>query len=121
MFPRDVLPGFDCETQGRDEIANGTLFGAELIVSTNVTPDTVILMDAADFVTATGDTPEWDVSDVATIHEEDTTPLAINGGVAASPVRSLWQTASIGIRMIWPLSWAMRRTGMVAALSGVAW
>ncbi len=107
----------------RDEVANGTLFGASLIVSTNVAPDHVIAVDAADFVTATGDSPEWNVSDVATIHEEDTAPLPIvdGAGVAAKPVRSLWQTASIGIRMIWPLTWAMRRAGMVAALSGVGW
>lgn len=105
----------------RDEVSQGRLFKADVIESTDVPADTIILIDVADFVTATGDAPEWDVSDVATIHEEDTTPLAINGGTPATPVRSLWQTASIGIRMILPLTWAMRRPGMISAITGAAW
>ena len=106
----------------REEVARGTLFGAQIISSTHVPGDIVILIDVADFVTATGDTPEWNVSDVATIHEESATPLPIvAGGTAATPVRSLWQTATVGIRMILQITWAMRRAGMVAALSGVGW
>jgi len=35
------------------------------------------------------------------------------GPTTADPVRSLWQTASTGIRMILPVSWTMARTGMV--------
>lgn len=95
------------------------------IVSGNVVNKTVIALDASDFVTVTGDTPEFDVSDQATLHMEDTAPLPIVGGggtpVTASPVRSLWQTASIGVRMIWDINWAMRRTGLVAKITDVTW
>ncbi len=86
----------------------------------------LIAVDAADFASATGDTPEYDVSEQATIHEEDTTPLAIGTTgtppVVAVPIRSLWQTDTIGVRMTWlDSNWAMRRTGMVSFISGVTW
>ena len=50
---------------------------------------------------------------------EDTTPLPIatgaqGSGVLATPTRSLWQTDSLGLRMIMDLNWALLRTGTVA-------
>jgi HK97 family phage prohead protease len=105
--------------------ALGEKVNVTFIESATVPADTVIALDATDFVSTTGDTPEFDVSDQATLHMEDTTPLPIVGGggtpVTASPVRSLWQTASIGVRMIWDINWAMRRAGMVAKVSAVTW
>ena len=96
-----------------------------IVQSTVVPAGMLIMVDAADFASATGDTPEFDVSDVATIHEEDTTPLAIGTAgtpaVVAAPVRSLWQTASIGVRMLLDMNWTMRRAGMVAWMQGVTW
>jgi HK97 family phage prohead protease/HK97 family phage major capsid protein len=106
---------------------NGQMANVPYITSGNVPMDEIWLVDAADFVTANGDNPEFDVSDVATIHEEDTNPLpiiaqdAVPAAVASSPVRSLWQTYSVGVRMVLPISWAMRRTGMVAVITGVQW
>jgi HK97 family phage major capsid protein/HK97 family phage prohead protease len=110
----------------RDEVNSGRLIGFSFIVSNNVPADKVILVDAADFASATGDIPAFDVSDVATLHMEDTAPLPLatgaqGAGVVATPMRSLWQTASVGVRMIQDLSWGMRRTGMVSVITGVAW
>jgi hypothetical protein len=55
--------------------------------------DTVFFVDAADFFTASGDEPRFDVSDQATLHMEDTTPLAIgtagSPNTVAAPVRSI--------------------------------
>ncbi len=89
------------------------------------TPGTVALVDAADFFTATGDEPRFDVSDQATLHMEDTAPQAIGTvgtpNVVAAPVRSLFQTDSLGLRMILDLNWTMRRAGMVAFVAGVTW
>ncbi|WP_323130491.1 hypothetical protein [Sinorhizobium medicae] len=103
----------------------GRRLNLRFIVSPTVPVNTVIAVDAADFASATGDMPEYDVSDQATIHEEDTTPLPIVGGggtpVTASPVRSLWQTASIGVRMLLDMNWSMRRAGMVAWMENVTW
>jgi len=107
----------------------GQRLGVTFLQSTTVPAGMVIAVDAADFASAAGDSPEFDVSDQATIHEEDVAPLPIVGGTVqppvigsiAAPVRSLWQTASIGVRMLLDMNWAMRRTGMVAWMSPVVW
>jgi HK97 family phage major capsid protein/HK97 family phage prohead protease len=111
----------------RDEIQNGRLFGYEYVVSTNVPSDELWLIDVADFASANG-VVEWEVSDTATLHMEqdqaDVKPIV--GGTAAAPVpavpsRSLFQTATIGIRFIHDVSWVMRRPGMISIIDGVAW
>jgi len=95
-----------------------------IIESTTVTAGTVIMVDAADFVSVSG-APEFDISEQATLHLDDTAPLNI--GVAgapatvAAPTQSMYQTAQIAIRMLLNVTWAMRRTGMVQFLTGVSW
>jgi hypothetical protein len=111
------------------DVSDGTLRNLTVITSTTVPAGMLIMVDAAEFASVTGDAPEFDVSDVATIHEEDTTPLPIVGGTVqppvigsiAAPVRSLWQTASIGVRMMVDMNWTMRRANMVSWMSGVTW
>jgi HK97 family phage prohead protease len=111
------------------DIQNGSLRNLTVITSTTVPAGMLIMLDAAEFASVTGDAPEFDVSDVATIHEEDTTPLPLVGGTVqppvigsiAAPVRSLWQTASIGVRMMVDMNWTMRRANMVSWMTGVTW
>jgi HK97 family phage major capsid protein/HK97 family phage prohead protease len=94
-----------------------------IIESTNVTAGRLIAVRASDFAGAGGN-PRFDVSQQATIHMEDTTPLEIvsgTGPTTADPVRSLWQTASVGVRMLMDVSWTMRRTGMVQWIDGTTW
>jgi hypothetical protein len=109
----------------KTELGQGTFMGWPVVQSTNIPVDRALVLDAADFMTATGDTPTFNVSDQATIHLEDTTPLAIGTSAAtntiAAPTRSLWQTDSIGIRMTLDINWAMRRTGVVAWSETFAW
>jgi HK97 family phage prohead protease/HK97 family phage major capsid protein len=125
----------------RDQVTAGNIGGIPFIASTSVPEDVLIMVRATDLASATGDTPEFDISDTATLHEVDgdypanqampdppvlPAPLPIVGGtpaapVAAGPVRSLWQTASIGIRMLLDVSWAMRRAGMVVSITGLTW
>jgi HK97 family phage prohead protease/HK97 family phage major capsid protein len=114
------------DTPYRDEIARGTLLSYPIIKSTNVALHTMILLDAADFAAVTEAAPRFDVSDQAVLHMDDTTPLAIIGGTTGSPApavptRSLWQTDTIGIRMILPMNWLMRRAGMVQYMTGMTW
>lgn len=109
-----------------DQITNNRLLTARVIVSTHIAAGSVVLVDAAFFASALGDTPAFDVSDVATLHMESETPLPIVSGpqvtpVVASPVRSLWQTASVGVRMIQDVSWGMLRPGMIQQITGVDW
>jgi HK97 family phage prohead protease len=109
----------------RAEINANTLLGYGVIQSSTQPAGTVTLVDAADFFSATGDEPQFDVSDQAVLHMEDTTPLPIGStgtpNVVAAPTRSLWQTDSIGIRMLLDINWAMRRVGVVAWVAGVTW
>jgi HK97 family phage major capsid protein/HK97 family phage prohead protease len=107
------------------EIEAGRLMGYPVITSPTVPVTMVILLDAADFVSLTGDDPRFELSDQATLHMEDTTPLQIGTAGApptvAAPTRSMFQTDSIALRMIMPMNWAMRRTGLVAWVTGVTW
>lgn len=108
-----------------DAINGGSFLGYPVIQSPTVTAGMLILVDAADFVSVTGDEPLFAVSDQATLHMEDTAPAQIGAAgsppVVAAPVRSLFQTDSIGIRMILPMNWALRRTGVLAWAQNVTW
>jgi HK97 family phage major capsid protein len=110
----------------KDELSRGMLQGYPVIQSSNVASDLMLLVDAADFISVTGDTPRFDVSDQATLHMEDTTPLQIatgaqGSGVLATPTRSLWQTDTIGIRMMLDINWGLRRTGVIAWTQTMTW
>jgi HK97 family phage prohead protease/HK97 family phage major capsid protein len=107
------------------QINNNILAGYPVIVSSTVPAGMVILIDAADFMSATGDDPRFDVSDQATLHFEDTTPLQIgtvgSPPTVAAPSRSMFQTDSIALRMILPMNWTMLRTGVIAWTQAVTW
>jgi HK97 family phage major capsid protein/HK97 family phage prohead protease len=94
-----------------------------LVESTNVPAGRLIALRNSDFATALGDAPEFDVSEQATVHMEDTTPLELvsAAGTVADPTRSFFQTATIGVRMLMDVSWKMRRTGMVQWIDGTTW
>ncbi|MFT8245206.1 phage major capsid protein [Roseomonas sp. BN140053] len=107
------------------ELSNGLLQGYPVIQSPTVAAGMVLLVDAADFVSVTGDEPRFDVSDQATLHMEDTTPLAISAtgtpNTVAAPIRSLFQTDTLAVRMILPMNWTLRRAGVVAWTQSVSW
>jgi hypothetical protein len=95
-----------------------------IIESTTVPANRLIALRNSDFATAMGDQPEFDVSEQATVHMEDTTPLEIvsnASGTMADPVRSFFQTATIGVRMLMDISWKMRRSGMVQWIDTTTW
>ena len=131
MNPSDVLSA--SLSQGvntgvfpfRDEVLNNkSLNTIPIIDSATVATKTMILTDAADFVVVGGDAPRLEISDVATLHMEDTTPLDLVGGspaVVAAPQRSLFQTDSLALRMVMPLNWSQRRAGTIAWTQNVTW
>jgi HK97 family phage prohead protease len=100
------------------EINAGRLNGKPLIQSGTVPVGTVICMDAADFVSVSGDTPRFEISDQATLHMDDTAPGPIDG---STPVQSMFQTDSLALRLILPMNWIVRRPGVVAFVAGVTW
>ncbi len=108
----------------RDEVARGTLNSIPIIDSATVPVKTMILIDAADFVIVGGEAPRIDLSDQATLHFEDTSPLDLvagSPGTVAAPQKSLFQTDSIALRMIMPMNWVQRRTGTIVYTQSVTW
>ena len=95
------------------------------IVSNTVPAGDVYLIDASDFVTATGVAPEFDLSEEAVLHMEDTSPAQIGTAgtpnAVAAPVQSMFQTGQIAIRMLWDITWNTRRNGSVAWIDDVTW
>jgi hypothetical protein len=85
----------------------------------------MFFVDAEDFISVTGDSPRFDVSDQATLHMEDTTPLQIGTvgapATVAAPARNLFQTDCLGIRMLMDINWGLRRTGIVAWTQTMTW
>lgn len=117
----NLTPGAD----GKLDWASGILSRYRVVTSTAIPLGRVIMVRAADFASATGDIPEFELSNDATVHMEDSTPLAISSAgeppVVAAPVRSFFQTGVSGLRMIMDVSWVMRRPGMVQFINGVTW
>ena len=58
--------------------------------------------------------PEVETSSAGTLHMDSAPSQIVNGGPAA-PARSLFQTASVALKMRWPVTWALRDP------RGVAW
>jgi hypothetical protein len=81
-------------------------------------------MDGAAFVAAPDDNPLFELSDSATLHMEDTTPLNIgtagSPATVAAPSQSMFQTDCIALRMILPTDWLLRRAAL-AWTSAVTW
>ena len=119
----DLMPGPD-GSGGLGDWFGKVRSRVTFVESTNATAGRLIALRTADFATALGDAPEFDISEQATVHMEDTTPLEIvsgTGPTTADPVRSFFQTATIGVRMLMDLSWKMRRSGMVQWIDTTNW
>ena len=94
-----------------------------IVESTHATKGRLVAVRNTDFATATGDVPQFEISNQATIHMEDAAPAPIvaAGPTPAAPVRSFFQTDSMGIRMIMDVSWKMARDGMVQWIDGTSY
>lgn len=113
-----MMPGPD----GTFGWADRFMAGFTVLTSTSATANRLIAVDAEDFATATGDTPEFDVSDQATLHMSDAPgELVTAAGTVNDPMRSLYQTNSLALRMILPITWKMRRSGMVQWIDTTTW
>jgi HK97 family phage prohead protease len=90
--------------------------------STHATAARLIAVRAQDFASAVGGI-EFEMSNQATLHMEDTSPAEIvaTGPTAAAPVRSLYQTDTQAIRMVMDINWRMMRQGVVRWIDGTSW
>jgi HK97 family phage major capsid protein/HK97 family phage prohead protease len=110
----------------RDELATGRLLGIPVLSSTIVPSSVVFLVDGSHLAAAYDPVPTVDVSEQATLHMESSAPLPLATGaqgsaVVATPQRSMFQTASLALRLLWDMTWVLRRPGAVQTVTGVAW
>lgn len=54
------------------------------------------------------DPPRIDAGGEVLLHMDDAPGEIVNGGAMAAPVRSTWQTDSVGLRFLLPVSWVLR-------------
>jgi len=103
----DVGPQFPYPVLAAGALASNTL----MCVATNA------------LVVAVDPMPRIDIGDAAVVVMDDTSPADVvsGGSAAASTVKSLWQTDSIGIRVIMNLAWALRHPSGAAFISSVTW
>ena len=93
------------------------------VFASSAIPDTRIAAVALDALAVGIDpTPDIYVDSQASVHmSSEPLELVSDNPTTADPVRSFYQTASIGIRLILDCDWALRDPGAVAMVEGVAW
>ncbi|PYG31736.1 hypothetical protein [Pelagimonas varians] len=124
----------------KDDLEKGMLAGIPTIVVDTAPVDMVIALDADALVMGV-DVPEIDFSKAATlvmVNDDGVAPTMAETGaiteagsvdvsdaadVTGGPakVQSMFQTNSIALRYIVPVSWSVIKGGTVAAISGVSW
>lgn len=107
----------------RDQVASGVFMGYPIIMSANVPVGVVAFIGAQAMGYANDFAPLVRVSTEATLHMEDSTPKEIVDATptTANPVRSLFQTSTVGIKLEQGLDWRILRAGGVQLLTGVSW
>ena len=97
------------------------------VLSSAALADGIVMGVALNALVIAGDAaPRIDTSTETIVHMEQSSPLPITTGGAtpsfAAPVRSLFQTDAVGIRLIMELDWTLRATsGAVAWTQSVTW
>jgi hypothetical protein len=101
----------------------GPQFDYDIVGSTSLPAGTVAAIEVGSFVSGFSSLPEFRASDQTSYHMEDTMPQDITGGTPspAVPVRSLWQTDSLALKMDLFSSWGLRAAGHVQFVSGCTW
>jgi hypothetical protein len=100
-------------------------FPYELLASSGLPAGTVMALAVNAFAVAADPAPRFSVSKTTAVHMEDTTPLAIGTvgtpPTVAAPVRSLWQTDAVAIKVTFDCDWAMRSASGVSWVTGITW
>jgi hypothetical protein len=96
-----------------------------VLTSAALPAGTIMAVAVNALVTAVDPVPEIETATEALLHMEDELPQHISTAGAptavAAPVRSLFQTDVVGLRLILGATWALRTPGAVATLSDATW
>jgi hypothetical protein len=98
--------------------------GFEIFASNGVGAAEIIAIATNGIVSACDPVPRFDVSNQGTLVLDDAaTPgqLVVGASTASGPARSLFQTDSVALRMIWECSWARRSDSAISWLGSVIW
>jgi len=120
MTVQDAASG---EYPFRDEVNRGTLYGYPIVVSQNMSSSLVAFVPSDTVVFANDYAPRIDVSDTATLHMANPASEIVSGTgpATADPVRSLFQTDTIAVRMTLGLDWLVIRADGCQVLTSVGW
>jgi hypothetical protein len=101
----------------------GPKFDIDIITSTVLPAGVVVALEVASLASGFSSVPEFQTSKTAIYHSEDTAPTDITGGSPspASPVKSLWQSDAIGLKMNVRAAWGLRAAGHVQWIQSAAW
>jgi hypothetical protein len=101
----------------------GPKWDYDIIPSATFAPGTVAVVETASFVSGFSPTPTFRVADQASYHAEDTSPQDITGGTPspAVPVKSMFQTNSVALKMDFHAAWGLRAAGHAQYLTGATW
>jgi hypothetical protein len=102
------------------------LLTVPVFASSGLADGTVVAIAPSALVVAgSPDAPRIEISKETTLHFEDTTPLALSTvgtpNTVAAPVRSLYQTDCVAIRLIAELNWVLRSSSGIAWTQSVTW
>ena len=96
-------------------------FPYPLLASTTLPAGTVICVAVNALVSALGAAPTIDLTKAATLQMSDTPQAIATGGTMAGPTIATFQDDVVGIRLRFPLSWALRNANAIAFMSAVTW
>ena len=97
----------------------GPQFDVPIIASTSLPSGTVAAIEVGSFVSGFSPVPVFRASEQATFHFDDTAPAdPVMGG---QPVKSMFQTDSLALKMDLFASWGLRAVGHCQWLSGATW
>jgi hypothetical protein len=98
-------------------------FSYAVLPSNTVAAGTVIAVATNAIASAVESSPTIETSQEAEVHMEDASVAQIvdDAGSVARPVRSFYQTDSVGLKLRWPLSWVVRDARGVAYMTGTNW
>lgn len=88
-----------------------------IILGSNAVINDFLCVATAALVSAVGDQPDVETANAANLHM-DSVPQAVG---SAGPGRSLWQTDAIGMKVRWPVTWALRDPRGFAWMTPTNW
>jgi Phage capsid family len=92
-----------------------------ILGSSAIPSNQVVAIGPAALVAAIAPEAEIELANSTSLHMDSVPSQIVNAGTMANHVQSMFQTASVALRMRWRISWALRDPRGVAWLTPTAW